>query len=376
MNTLARAVASFLAALVSASAIAVPAESEGALAVSHVRRTASGRYGLELSSALPIPAEVAQDLTRLEQAIEARGLPLDGSRGTLLCSRDGRGVLYQSDQSKRDRVVVKKDPETPTGVTIWPDWRKSDTSVGFPEASRGLWLSRHHVLLSHWDSEGLLYSIVDVRAPKRTYSVPSRHAGACEWLARLVSVSDEGLVVGATEACGLWVAKLDPQSPDLQGHFYEMPAPICDALPIDSRSILVQTADGISPRLLIVDASTGAVLSSTLGAATTMCGQIAMEVSRLGVRAVDIQSPQGRAILSIAEDGSVSVRGWDSKLAIRSASPSGQAVYGLVPGWPSARLDIAATPLMPAGSGVPPVPRGLAPTGLSEHLRLEGWLAW
>lgn len=356
-------------------AIAAPLGSEGLLGTSHLRKTPSGNDSVQLSSGEAIPAAVSADLADLDRKFDELALPLNGKNGALVCSWDGRGLLHQVPRDTSE-IRIEPDGATPTGVTIWPDWRNCDETLKYPEASRGWWLSRHHVRLAHVSPNGdVLHVIVDVRAPKRAFDVPRKIAG-CAWRNTNVGVTDAGIIAGATVDCGLWIGKLNEGGGDLAGTLFPLAAPICNVLVLNDRWIIAQTAESPLSRLFVVDATTGVVTAEFAGRLTGLCGQISTAGCRLGERAFSFLRTSGSGICTVSPSGDLSVQSCSSDLAPIFPSPSGAEMYGLTPGWPSARYSVERTPLAIAGTTTTPVPTGAGSGGAHEHIQVAGWLTW
>ena len=151
-----------------------------------------------------LPAQVKQDLTELTAAVVA--LPVQVQETRLVFSAHGKMVAAT-------RFYEKGifDPDTPTGIWLWPDWQNSNTVHHLPEFSRVKFLENDRfILVEHRErfprSDGLdgLIShdyILDVIAPDQRY--------AWKGLA-ILRVANTGRWAGVRKDGQLFVGQLQP----------------------------------------------------------------------------------------------------------------------------------------------------------------------
>ncbi|HIB01701.1 MAG TPA: hypothetical protein EYO31_07515 [Phycisphaerales bacterium] len=217
---------------------------------------------------------------------------------------------------------------------------------------------------------------MDVRTPTVAFDITGS-VQDCRWSPRNVAIGSTGRIVGATKGCGLWVGNLNQGQEELDGHFIEMPASVCDVFSIDNRWFIVQTNEGHDSRIFVFDADNELITTESTGYLSGMCGQFHTDGNRLGERSFYFKSPEGRKIGTIDASGQLQLQEWDSTLSVMIPSPSGSVVYARnITQYPP-RSTMAKTPIAQQNSPnpiVPTEPRG--PLGIHKHMDLIGWLSW
>ena len=357
------------------SAIAFAQVNEATLSRSTSYTTEGGKDKLVLGTENNPPDEVRQDLEKLSEKIDSLDIAFYRNDGALIVSRDGKRILHQTN-SDTSRIQVRHDSDDPTGVTVWPDWRDATNTLFFPEASRGQWLSPHHVLLGHWTPSVSLSAIVDIRNPAFAFDI-NGSIQDCRWSPQNVAINSMGQIIGATKGCGLWIGNLNQDEEVIEGHFVEMPASVCDVHSIDDRWHILQTNEGQDSRIFIFDSDNELITTEITGYLSGMCGQFHTDGNRLGRRSFYFESPEGRKIGSVDESGHLQLQEWDSTLSVMMPSPSGTVVYARNTTQYPLRSTIANTPVAPPNSSTPIFPtEPKGPLGIHKHMDLIGWLTW
>lgn len=138
------------------------------------------------------PAAI-EDLQEIRDAIAKLGIDLPA----VIVSDNGRSVACTC--AKRG-----DDPTPPAGVTVWPDWKDADSSIGFADVSQVRFISNNHVLLSQHPTGGPYSSyIVDLRQPTTRF----RFTG---YQLETVRVTDAGKWAALAGDGTLNVGQLDP----------------------------------------------------------------------------------------------------------------------------------------------------------------------
>jgi hypothetical protein len=110
---------------------------------------------LTWSTSPSLPLAAIEDLTELRDAIAASAL----TRKAVKTSDDGRTVALAQAKSGPDLA-------SPTGVTVWVDWRVADSTLSFADASQLEFLSNNHAVLAHRPAGGPYTSyVIDLRRP-------------------------------------------------------------------------------------------------------------------------------------------------------------------------------------------------------------------
>lgn len=165
MTTSFFSIRSALLALVTTCALVQPAFAQSEIMVGWFSTASTIANPIPLPPSLvwsttPIlPAAAIEDLTELRDAVASSTL----TRKALMTTDNGRTIALV-------QAGARHDAATPTGVTVWLDWRVVDSTISFPDVSKIDFLSNNYAMLKQRPKGGPYVSfLVDLRRPKIRY---------------------------------------------------------------------------------------------------------------------------------------------------------------------------------------------------------------
>lgn len=190
-------------------------------------------YGISIAHENALPPDVRRSLALLNEAIQS--LPVDTARLRFRSSPNGRAVAA---------YVAPSGiwPETPTGVWVWPDWRRPDHVVSFPEFTEVQdFLSNRHLRLYHRNPTYSKYwvAIVDLSRPTARFSLRRG-----ELQLPTLRLSDTGRWAGLKKDGSLYTGQLEAEDSLWNGQHVPIKDPVEELhLLRDGTVLVVETAE-------------------------------------------------------------------------------------------------------------------------------------